>query len=189
MVLEGKVWHRCLIFFQIFSHSGQTFLYTFADRAFCNSLGFGNFLLALAQQVMRLHPAALNLRQFVQGTTQTTVPLHEIEHYLRGKSVALDCRCFNPILCIEGILRFVVIHAAYIIPLYPLGLGQRGRYFVRDFKKGILCIKGIVVPQMRKPNGAWRGSAAGYFEPSWPEVKENKSARQDTTPAGATVTF
>ena len=108
-------------FFQIFFHSSHAALHRTPDNAFVHALFPGNLTVALAENQMRLHPAALHLRQRIEGVPEVDEQLHTIQKLLRRRLMQAG-RVFDPIVTVEGILRLVAGRAPLIMVYVAVGV-------------------------------------------------------------------
>lgn len=81
-----------------------------ADSAFVHALVPSNLPIALAENEVGIHPAALNLRQGVDGVPEVAEAIHALQQLLRGRLMHTG-GVFDPVIAVEGIVRLVVADA------------------------------------------------------------------------------
>lgn len=77
------------------------------DGAFIHAFSPSNLPIALAENEMGIHPAALDLRQGVEGVPQVIETLHAFHQLLRGGLMYTGGK-LDPIVTVEGIIRLIV---------------------------------------------------------------------------------
>lgn len=95
------------IFSQIFLHGLNTTQDRAADYALIHALVPSNLPIALAENEVGIHPAALDLRQGVEGVPEVAETIHALQQLLRGRLMHAG-RVFDPVITVEGIVRLVV---------------------------------------------------------------------------------
>ena len=112
-----------------------------------HTLGLGNLFDAYAKNDMSIDPAALDLRQGVEGVPQTDEQLHALQKLL-GRGLMQAGGVFDPVLTVQGILRFVPgeppLVGRFIADAGPERLG----HFLGDFDKLILRVPIIKIFQI-----------------------------------------
>ena len=71
-----------------------------------HTLGLGNLFDAFAKNDVSIDPAALDLRQRVEGVPKTDKPLLELQDFL-GSGLVQAGGVFDPVLAVQRILRLV----------------------------------------------------------------------------------
>ena len=89
------------------------------DGAFVYALLAGDLAVALSQDQMSVHSAALDLRQGVEGVPQPEEQLLAI-HELLGAGLVQAGGVFDPIITIQGVERLVVAYSFRMGGLTPL---------------------------------------------------------------------
>ena len=127
----------------MFFHLLQTTLYGTPHSTFIYALGLGNLAIALAEDNTGIHSAALDLRQGVESVPESAELIHAFQQLLRGRLVQTG-RVFDPIIAIEGILRFVADDPPLVGSLVQLVRPQFGGHFIGNFDifiVGVLRVK------------------------------------------------
>ena len=89
-----------------FFHAFQAPLDRLADGLLMHTLGLGNLFDAFAKNDVSIDPAALDLRQGVEGVPEPDKQLHALQKLL-GRGLMQASGVFDPVLTVQGILRFV----------------------------------------------------------------------------------
>ena len=118
------------IFLQIFFHSLDAAFHGTTDGAFIHALLASNLAVALSKDQMSVHPAALDLRQGVEGVPQPEEQLLAI-HELLGAGLVQAGGVFDPIVTVQGIISLVVAHPFRMGGLTPLAGHEFLGYLVR----------------------------------------------------------
>lgn len=130
-----------------FFHAFQAPLDRLADGLLMHTLGLGNLFDAYAKNDMSVDPAALDLRQGVEGVPEPDKQLHALQKLL-GRGLMQAGGVFDPVLTVQGILRFVPseppLVGRFIADAGPEHLG----HFLGDFDKLILCVPIIKIFQI-----------------------------------------
>jgi len=113
------------------------------DGAFVYALLTCNLTLALSQDQMSVHAAALELRQGVEGVPQPEKQLLAI-HKLLGTGLVQASGVFDPIITIQGVERLVVAYSFRMGGLTPLA----GYEFLGHFI-GNLYVFVVGVPRVK----------------------------------------
>ena len=130
----------------------KTFLHQFqvgrlADGLLMHTLGLGNLFDAYAKNDMSVDPAALDLRQGVEGVPEPDKQLHALQKLL-GSGLMQAGGVFDPVLTVQGILRLVPgkppLVGRFIADAGPERLG----HFLGDFDKLILRVPIIKIFQI-----------------------------------------
>ena len=77
-----------------------------ADGLFMHTLGLGNLFDAFAKNDVSIDPAALDLRQGVEGVPEPDKQLLAFQKFL-GRGLMQAGGVFDPVLTVQGILRLV----------------------------------------------------------------------------------
>lgn len=178
--------------FQIFFHILQAPSDSGGNGLFCHTLGGGNRLDRVAQQIVFKYPLALCVWQTVQSVAEIFKPLHALDQLLRG-GVREASGILDTVLGIQRIVRLVAVDTAAAGFYVPLTCQQFFRNFFGDFDNDILFIPRVKIPQIDffhcvPPFRCWvltsdrnegrRRTAPGLdFGPNWPEAKQKKCAR------------
>lgn len=130
-----------------FFHAFQAPLDRLADGLLMYPIGLGNLFDAYAKNDVSVNPAALDLRQGVEGVPQTDEQLHALQKLL-GSGLMQAGGVFDPVLTIQGILRLVPgkppLVGRFIADAGPERLG----HFLGDFDKLILRVPIIKIFQI-----------------------------------------
>ena len=118
------------IFLQIFFHALNPAFHGAADGALVHALLAGDLTVALSQDQMSVHPAALDLRQRVEGVPQPEEQLLAIHKFL-GAGLVQAGGVFDPIVTIQGIISLVVAYPFRMGGLAPLAGHEFLGYLVR----------------------------------------------------------
>ena len=112
-----------------------------------HTLGLGNLFDAFAKNDVSIDPAALDLRQGVEGVPEPDKQLHALQKLL-GSGLMQAGGVFDPVLTVQGILRFVPgeppLVGRFIADAGPECLG----HFLGDFDKLILRVPIIKIFQI-----------------------------------------
>ena len=102
------------------------------DGAFIHAFSPSNLPIALAEDEMGVHPAALDLRQGVEGVPQVIETLHAFHQLLRGGLMHTG-GILDPIVTVEGIVRLVIADTLSIGGLGQLAGPELGGHFIGNF--------------------------------------------------------
>ena len=84
------------------------------DGAFIHAFSPSNLPIALAEDEMGVHPAALDLRQGVEGVPQVIETLHAFHQLLWGGLMHTG-GILDPIVTVEGIVRLVIAETVVLL--------------------------------------------------------------------------
>ena len=130
-----------------FFHAFQAPLDRLADGLLMHTISLSNRFDAYAKNDVSVDPAALDLRQGIERVPQPDKPLLEFQDFL-GRGLMQAGGVFDPVLTVQGILRFVPgeppLVGRFIADAGPERLG----HFLGDFDKLILRVPIIKIFQI-----------------------------------------
>ena len=135
------------IFLQIFFHALNPAFHGAADGALVYAILAGDLTIALSQDQMSVHAAALDFRQGVEGVPQPEKQLLAI-HELLGAGLVQASGVFDPIVTVQGIISLVVAHSFRVGGLVPSALQKLGGHFIGNQNVFIVGVPRVKVLQI-----------------------------------------
>ena len=112
-----------------------------------DSLSPGDFGFAHTEYVMGVDSAALHFRERGKGGEEL-LRCNLALVKLTGRQGNKESFMLDTVSGVQRKIRFIPVHAADIVPLHTLGLGQSRRHFIRDFHKQVVMIIRVDIPQV-----------------------------------------
>ena len=112
-----------------------------------HTLGLGNLFDAFAKNDVSIDPAALDLRQRVEGVPKTDKSLLELQHFL-GSGLVQAGGVFDPIVTIQGIICLVVAYQFRMSGLTPLAGHELLGHLVRHLHQLVRYVPIIKIFQI-----------------------------------------